>query len=344
MKKKFSFAILSIAITAFIISAMWRSGPLDYESSTVAVHAVTVQRSDITSSVICTGSVEPAAKNELRSGDTLRIDEIAVEIGDAVQSGDLLFTATVLNAEDFQRAGFVPDYSIYTDEIGDAIIAAFSDYFGSGNSESVVTYMYAQEDGTLCAYSPFDGIVTTLNIYPDAIILPSTNCLTLSDTSRLQIRSSVDENYIQDISCGMTCSITGNAFRGYTYTGTVAKIMPFAEKTQSLTGSGNARVEVLIDVDNPDEHLKCGYTTKSEIFVTRREQALTIPYEALTRNSAGEDCVYVITDDWAQLRQVKTGLELLDGIEIIEGLEAGEQIIINPTQAVTNGTKVQVTV
>ena len=150
----------------------------------------------------------------------------------------------------------------------------------------------------------------------------------------------VGESNISDIRVGQKATITGNGFKNKTYDATVTHIGTNAKKVS--VGSGKAVVvEVILTIDNPDSMLKSGFTAKANIFTNEKTQIAVVPYSAVMQDDNGE-YVFVIVNERAEKRYVKTGRELLNGFEIISGIKLNENVVTNPEQIKKNGSYVTV--
>jgi HlyD family secretion protein len=81
-------------------------------------------------------------------------------------------------------------------------------------------------------------------------------------------------------------------------------------------------------------------TLSIEITGSRKEQALVVPLEAVRSAGNGGSAVLVANSDHATSRPVKLGLRGDGKVEVAEGLQAGEQVILNA--AIVPGTRVRV--
>ncbi|ABE48483.1 secretion protein HlyD [Methylobacillus flagellatus KT] len=107
-----------------------------------------------------------------------------------------------------------------------------------------------------------------------------------------------------------------------------------------VIGSNNRAIDVLVDiVDQPG--WQSGASVTGEIILGEYPAALVVPEQSIVLRPAGE-VVYVIKDNVAHQRIVKTGIYQDGRIQIIEGLEAGETIAVDGAAFLTDQTRVQV--
>lgn len=145
----------------------------------------------------------------------------------------------------------------------------------------------------------------------------------MNDTVSVQVY--VPEQDISKVAVGQSAEITGEAFPGITYAGTVDKIADAATKVQA----GNLQktvVEVTVEVNEPDEILKHGYTASVKLCTSEPSIMTLVPYEAVDQDDEGE-FVYILNDGKAYKLYVETGRELSDGVELKTYIGDNERII-----------------
>lgn len=121
---------------------------------------------------------------------------------------------------------------------------------------------------------------------------------------------------------------------------TVRKVGLKAQDIISELGISQKRVviEVALPAGNS---LRLGTEVDVKIEIEKRQGVPAIPENAIFQ-LGDQDCVYIIQDRKAVLRQVETGLEGEDHMEILSGLNVGEQIVLSPDANVKNGTRVKI--
>lgn len=329
MHKRRKYCLLVVCVL-LILTGMWYVSPAREQMLRPSVTVAEVDTCNIVLSVYFKGTVCDESLRELYLGESAYVTGVYAEIGDTVRAGDVIMTA---RAEE-NLFGELPN-------IGNGAISVFNELYGTSKNTTEMVYCYAQ-DGEILITSPIDGVISNLPIKSDTSQVAGTLCAVVSDPDHFKIRASVPEIYIQDIEAGMECKITGDAFRDRTYTGMVEMIMPYATTAQTLNGKGDTVVEVLIGIDNPDNALRTGYNARVEIYTQRRDNALTVPYEAVYQDRNQREYVYVYRDGEVECRFIQTGAELETSTEVTSGLAAGEMIVLNSSKVLSDGTKVKV--
>ena len=136
-------------------------------------------------------------------------------------------------------------------------------------------------------------------------------------------------------------SVTGE------FTGKIEYISPTASTSgglniSSLTGgsASSANVTVRASIDNPDESIIIGFDVDIEIATETAQNAVAIPMEALYIDGS-DKYVYVLNDDnTISKRSVTTGIASETMYQIVSGLKAGEKVVRNPSDNLTDGEKV----
>ncbi len=122
--------------------------------------------------------------------------------------------------------------------------------------------------------------------------------------------------------------------------GTVRTIEPAAFTKVSALGVEEQRVNIIADIEDPPARLGDGYRVEAEVIIWQNEEALKLPLSALFRCQE-EWCVYVAEAEHAQQRQVVLGQRSTTAAEVLEGLEAGETVILYPSDQVQTGHRIQ---
>ncbi len=135
----------------------------------------------------------------------------------------------------------------------------------------------------------------------------------------------VSEKDISSVKTGQEVLITGEAFPGCVYNGVVSYISEYASSKQSGSAVKTV-VEVKINITNPDERLKTGYTAKASLQTSEPEIMTVVPYEAVNQDELGE-YVFVLENNVPVRRYIVTGRELSEGLEIVGGISPYDTVI-----------------
>lgn len=178
--------------------------------------------------------------------------------------------------------------------------------------------------------SPISGKIINIYVEEGEIITSGTRALgdggttilTIADLNRLVIKADINEVDVNKIKVGQTVKIGFDAIRGNIYQGKIKKI--------ALAGSVKQNIVVYpieVEIQEPDEMIRLGMTADLDIILEKAENVLCVPKEVV-RKRDGRDVVEIIKDGKRILQPVITGLEDDVKIEIKNGLEEGDRVII----------------
>ncbi len=140
-----------------------------------------------------------------------------------------------------------------------------------------------------------------------------------------EIVAQVDERNLDRLALGQPALVSADAFPERREPGEVSFIAPAVD---AQTGT----VEVRVRVPEPPAYLRQDMTVSIDVEVGRREDALSLPLDALRNPRAGSAEVLAVREGRVERVTVRTGLRGLDRVEVLEGLAAGEFVL--PARAV----------
>ncbi len=183
--------------------------------------------------------------------------------------------------------------------------------------------------------APFAGRVGLRQVSPGALIQPGTVITTLDDTARVRVEFSVPEVYLARIRVGSGVTARSSAYGTRRFQGQVAVI-------DTRIDPATRSVRVISEFDNADEALRPGLFLTVELVLEERERALLVAEEAI--DPVGDRAfVFVVRDGRARRQEVKLGLRLPGEVEVREGLNAGEPVVVRGVQRLRNDVPVRVT-
>src|ERR1700733_1544814 len=189
-------------------------------------------------------------------------------------------------------------------------------------------------------YAPFDGVVTARNTdIGDLIDSGSsggakTDMFHIAQPGTLRVYVNVPEEYSQGVKVGMTADLSLAEFPGRKFQG---KLVRTADAINVTTRT----LLIEIDVDNPSGTLLTGSYAEVHLKVSSQASTFLLPVNTLIFRSEGLQ-VGTVKDGNVTLTTVTPGHDFGDQIEIVAGLKANDQIIINPPDSIISGQKVQI--
>ncbi len=173
--------------------------------------------------------------------------------------------------------------------------------------------------------APFDGVVTSVSLNVGDNASSGAAAVVMIDPSRLQISVTVSEVDIARVKLGQTAQVTIDALSGKNYSAQVTTINPTATVTQ-----GVVNYPVILVLSNADDAIKPGMTANLIMEVERRDDVLLLPTRAV-RTQGNQRLVTVLYKGQTIQVTVRTGLSNDQSIEITDGLQEGDVVVINPT-------------
>ena len=179
--------------------------------------------------------------------------------------------------------------------------------------------------------APADARVLVRLVEPGQIVQPGRALLSLALAGPLQLVAQVDERYVEQLQVGQVASVVADAYPDRRFAARVLSIAPVVDAQRGA-------IEVKFSLAQPPpEFLREDMTLSVEVETARRDAALVVPVAALRGNesatasamtSATTAVVLIERDGRAQERVVRLGLRTLDAAEVLEGLAAGDAVLL----------------
>lgn len=211
-------------------------------------------------------------------------------------------------------------------------------------------------------YAPMSGTISDLNKEVGEIAIGSQFqedvILVIADLSEMEAQVNVDENDIVSIAINQVAEIEVDALLDQVLEGVVYEIASSANVAGAGSAEQKTEFEIKVSITDPPETLRPGMTASADVFTKTNESALSVPIQSVAVRTvdqltmAGEDredaeerytadrdgfveVVFCIEDGKAIAKQVKTGIQSDDYIEILEGLEEGDEVVTGSYRAIS---------
>lgn len=177
--------------------------------------------------------------------------------------------------------------------------------------------------------APFAGTVAEINgevgefVTPSPVGIVTPPAVDLVDTSCLYITAPIDEVDAPAIRRGMPAVITLDAFPDRRFPGTVRRVAPYVLDLEKQART----VEIEAEIDEPADNLLPGYSADVEVVLAVRDDVLRVPTQAVL----SDDSVLLYRPDSGTLeqREIVVGLSNWEQTEIVEGLAAGDRVVLS---------------
>lgn len=189
-------------------------------------------------------------------------------------------------------------------------------------------------------YAPFSGVITRRNVDTGALINAGSTgqqreLFDVAQVDPLRVYVSVPQSDAPSIKTGMSAYITLQEFPGQKFTGKVVR-------TADAIDPATRTLLTEIDVPNKGEHLLPGAYAQVAFAVPVQTMRLTVPVNALLFRGEGPRVAVVGPDQKVHLKAVMIGRDFGTKLEILNGVTAQDQIVLNPADSLEDGQQVNV--
>ncbi len=180
--------------------------------------------------------------------------------------------------------------------------------------------------------APFDGVVAERRLDPGALASPGVAILTVEDLSRYRLEATVNENEIRYLRLGEQAPVVIDALGNTAMKGWVAQIVPAADP---------ASRSFLVKIELPvDARLRSGLFGRAQ-FSRSERQSVVIPRTAVVDRGQLQGVFVLDQNKVASLRYVTLGKPSGTDVEVLAGLQTGEQLVANPGELDLNGKHIE---
>jgi len=329
-----------------------------FGAARVKVFAVTKQK--ISQELMFTGVIEARKKIVLNPDVGGKIAQIHVEEGDRVREGQILAELDTrairlqLEQAEAQRAVAEANHKDAQNNLRrwerlrkeNAVSEQQYEQIKLAFEAAASQLQQAQAAVNLAEYNldvsimeaPFAGIIASKNAEVGDVVNPMmggfgapSGVLTLMDFSAVKITVEVSQNDIALIAKGQKAFVEVSSYPGRTFEGRVIVVNLAADPQSKKFG-----VEIL--VPNPELLLKPNTFGDVRLAVSTHDDALVVPQEAVLENSH----VFVVDGTTARRRAVVIGLQDRLLVEILEGVQEGELVIVEGNYGLAEGAEIEV--
>jgi HlyD family secretion protein len=183
--------------------------------------------------------------------------------------------------------------------------------------------------------APTDGVVIVRNVEPGMVVQPGKSLILLALKGEKRLLVQVDERNLSLIHLGQPALASADAYPAERFKAVLSFINPSIDAQR---GS----VEVKLLVPRPPVYLKEDMTVSVDIEVARRKDALVLPLDAVRDGASANPHVLLVVDGRIQEQSVKLGAHGQVSVEILSGVNEGDQVISATDTAITTGQRVRV--
>ena len=196
--------------------------------------------------------------------------------------------------------------------------------------------------------APFAGVVIAKAAQPGEIVSPMaagggftrTGIGTIVDMDSLEVEVEVGEAFIGRVKPGMPTETVLNAYQDWKIPGKVIAIIPAADR-----GKATVKVRVGIDAKDarivPDMGARVSFLEEAKPVQADVKPGVLVPAAAIVERD-GKDVAFAIDGEAVQQRTLKLGRTLGDDREVLEGLNGGDAVVLDPPERLADGSRVRI--
>jgi RND family efflux transporter MFP subunit len=338
-----------------------------------SLHVATVEASPGTVSVTWPGTTAAFAQANIYARATGYIAKRNVDIGDRVKAGDMLVQLAVPELDDqisqnestlsqlksavdqaeanrkladvtwgrdepLVKKGWVTpqqgDVDLQTLKAREAAVAVAQHNVTA--QENLVKQLHQNRDYA-SVIAPFDGVITRRNVDVGSLVqgdaASGTFMFEIMQEDVIRVWVYVPQDAAFSVAPGIDAMVRVPELPDREFPGAVTRIADAQE-------SGTRTLLTEIDLRNPDGALRPGVYCTVELKIPRRTPSFALPADAIIFNRNGTQ-VAVVHNGKAEIRKVRVKRDSGTRVEVDTGVEAGDQVILNPPVALVDGSKVQ---
>jgi len=183
---------------------------------------------------------------------------------------------------------------------------------------------------------PFSGIIVELPYYTEGTRVASgSHMVTIMSYREMYMEINLPEKNITELETGQNVLVTNYTLPEDTLIGKVVELSPaISSETRTFTGT--------IEIENPELKFRPGMFAKADIIVDEKDSTVVIPKDIILTGNRGKYVFIVGRNSAADDRYITTGIENQDFVEVLEGLEQNDRLIVKGFETLRDDSKVKI--
>ena len=183
-------------------------------------------------------------------------------------------------------------------------------------------------------HTPASGIVMKIGVREGQFVTPATELYMIADLSQVWVYAEIYEYELPWVQIGDTAKIQMSGIPGRQFEGRLDYIYPYAE-------SKTRTIKARLIFDNPEQFLKPNMFAEVTIYAGRKIESVVIPDAAIVRSGTRAQVFVVRGTGKFEPRKVKLGIVSGGQVQVLEGLDAGEEIVISAQFLIDSESKLR---
>ena len=306
----------------------------------VAVSTIKVDFQPFDGKVSLPANLELSNEATIAIGVQGKIEKLSVEVGSRVSKGQVIgqldskLKIINLKANELTLNKLEKEYQrnndLFKGNAGTELSVINSKYDVENTRIQIEQVKQQIADGNIIA--PISGVVTSRKLMAGEYVSPGTVIATIVDDVHLKAVVFVNEKDVYQLKLGQAATISSDVFPNKSFVGTVKFISPKGDENH------NYRVELQLNTNQ----LRAGTYVMVGFDLGRKASVLQIPKLALVEGTKNP-YVYVVENNVATIQKITVGREIGENIEVISGLQAGQEVVTSGQINLTSGSKISKT-
>jgi HlyD family secretion protein len=187
--------------------------------------------------------------------------------------------------------------------------------------------------GNTIITSPVTGFVSKRAVDPGAFVGQNAPVVEVVDVHTVRLVANVVEKDLRELKVGDSATVVVDAFPGEDFIGRIARISPILDPA-----TRTAPIE--IEIPNPTSRLKPGMYARVTVTVGTKKETLTVPVTAMVDLGGRRGVFMPLPDNTAAFHVVQVGIENSDLVEVLNGVNEGDQVITTGAAALRDGDRI----
>ena len=184
--------------------------------------------------------------------------------------------------------------------------------------------------------APIGGVMTEVTQITQGTEIRANEVIgKIVDYHQVLVDIRIPNSQVLAIALGKPVRVSNYAFPDRVFEGKITAVDPVLDPTTRT-------LRVVATVENPDLMLRPGMFVRTEIVKAAHRDVVVVPKKLVVKRQ-NQDVIFVEESARAQMRNVETGLESRDSIEIVDGIEEGDRLITSNYETLRGRTRVRVT-
>ena len=335
MKKSLMFMFMAASLVA-CNNTQSTEKSVAVEEEAIVVKTVVAEMKTVDVLETYTSEIMAFKENDITpAAQGLHIDRILVDVGDKVVAGQTLVTLdqTTLKQQELNLATTQDNYDRMV-PVHAAGGISDQQLIQLKNTLDLQKEVVEQLRKNSTIKSPISGVVTARN-FENGDLFASMPILHIMQIDKLKVKANVSEQYFTSVKVGDKVTIEVDIYPGQQFEGVVSRINPAFDARTRTFG-------VEITIPNKSMVLRPGMYARATFNMGQRQSVMVADKAVQKQAGSSERYVYVIKDGVADYRFVTDGRRVGDMVEIIEGLEAGDEVATTSFTRLMNGKAVTV--